>query len=641
MTISSTVRTAGPFLEDGSTVLPFAFKVFEAADLVVTRTNAAQTAQSTLTLGADYTVSLNADQDAAPGGSVNLLYTVPGYRVNITSGLLVTQGVALTNNGGFYPRVIERALDRLTILLQQLGILSGQALRVPPGESVGALPPAGARAGHLLAFDAAGKPTTVVPTSGSAAELALDLLDAEATSRGAGQVAFGSSTPYQEGTVGRALRDALASVSSLLTGAGASLIGFIQSGAGAIAQTIQELLREDLSVSSFGAVLDGSANSAAAVQACINAAFARGRPTVVRIPGIVRIDTPISFPAGGHVEVRGGTIIAGPTFPTNRYLFELVQPAGLAHHDLKFDLTLDANRRGGCIRLDNYISVDLTRLRAFHFTTDGVRLDKTSDSHECNLNGARIMEYLYGEPGYTGPYTGVGVNVNSFDNIIQGVVCYYTGTPIRLNAQYNLVTNCHVGSGDCVITANAAFSSFNNNYIDSGGIVIENPWHTELQNNKFLHNTADASKAFVTLKPLVVGASLQGFKSTGNSFHNINAAEMLSYKVDISSGTFDSSEIGQCEIDKNSYSNVTPRYTRIRRASYQTGATDWVFDLAYFFPFGAVQWVQASFRPDVGTFNPQVKVEDVGGTTVTVSIGDTPANGTAYIEADVNKYEAA
>ena len=73
MTISSSTRTAGPFLGDGSTTaLPFGFKVFATTDVLVQRTSA-DGAQLALTLGGDYTVALNADQNAAPGGVVTLL----------------------------------------------------------------------------------------------------------------------------------------------------------------------------------------------------------------------------------------------------------------------------------------------------------------------------------------------------------------------------------------------------------------------------------------------------------------------------------------------------------------------------------------------------------------------------------------
>lgn len=120
MTISSTTRKAGPYTGNGATVaFPFAFKVFSQSDVVVTATDLSGS-ETTLTLTTHYTVALNADQDASPGGTVTMV-TAPltGHLRTISSAVPELQAVALTNMGGFYPAVINGALDRLTILTQQ------------------------------------------------------------------------------------------------------------------------------------------------------------------------------------------------------------------------------------------------------------------------------------------------------------------------------------------------------------------------------------------------------------------------------------------------------------------------------------------------------------------------------------------
>lgn len=122
MTISSQTRKAGPFVgNDSTTAFPFAFKVFTAADLYVVLTDTTLGTDTVLVLTTDYTVSLNANQDANPGGTVTLLSALAtGYKLTITSSLQYLQPTDLTNNGGFYPKVITNALDRLTIFVQQL-----------------------------------------------------------------------------------------------------------------------------------------------------------------------------------------------------------------------------------------------------------------------------------------------------------------------------------------------------------------------------------------------------------------------------------------------------------------------------------------------------------------------------------------
>lgn len=131
MTISSTTRKAGPFTGNGVTVaFPFAFKVFAASDVVAVRTNLSDV-ETTLASPADYSVSLNPDQDASPGGTVTLVSALTsGWKLTITSGVPSLQAVELTNSGGFYPDVINNALDRLTVLVQQVAEETERAVKV-------------------------------------------------------------------------------------------------------------------------------------------------------------------------------------------------------------------------------------------------------------------------------------------------------------------------------------------------------------------------------------------------------------------------------------------------------------------------------------------------------------------------------
>jgi hypothetical protein len=161
VTISSTSRKAGPYLGNAvATQFAFAFKVFAASDLYVIRTDATP-AESLLTLGTDYSVTLNADQDVSPGGSVTLTAALPsGFLLTITSALAPLQQTDLANQGGFYPKVITTALDKLTVLVQQLANDVNRSIKVPLSENAAALqlPAAAQRANTVLAFDAEGDP---------------------------------------------------------------------------------------------------------------------------------------------------------------------------------------------------------------------------------------------------------------------------------------------------------------------------------------------------------------------------------------------------------------------------------------------------------------------------------------------------
>ena len=133
MTISSSTRKAGPFTGNGTTATyPFTFKIFQASDLLVVRTSLAGV-DTTLTLTTDYTVSLNADQNSSPGGSITLTAgnLATGLKVTMTSQVPYTQTTDLTNQGGFYPQVITTALDKLTIGVQQLNEQVSRSAKLP------------------------------------------------------------------------------------------------------------------------------------------------------------------------------------------------------------------------------------------------------------------------------------------------------------------------------------------------------------------------------------------------------------------------------------------------------------------------------------------------------------------------------
>jgi hypothetical protein len=163
MTISSTTRTAGPFTGNGvAYIFPFAFKVFQVADLYAATVLIATGAESVLALGADYTVALNASQDSNPGGSVVLTAgpLAAGYRLVLSSDIGNLQPTEYLNQGGFYPEVLTASLDRATILVQQLQAYLDLALQFPitdpPTNNV--LPAAEERAGLVLSFDENGAP---------------------------------------------------------------------------------------------------------------------------------------------------------------------------------------------------------------------------------------------------------------------------------------------------------------------------------------------------------------------------------------------------------------------------------------------------------------------------------------------------
>jgi len=93
--------------------------------------------ESTLVLGTDYTVTLNSNQNANPGGNVVLSSALTtSFLLTLTSTVGYLQPTDLTNQGGFYPSVINDSLDRMTILTQQLSEQVNRSVKVNISSSV-------------------------------------------------------------------------------------------------------------------------------------------------------------------------------------------------------------------------------------------------------------------------------------------------------------------------------------------------------------------------------------------------------------------------------------------------------------------------------------------------------------------------
>jgi hypothetical protein len=159
MTISSTVNRWSYTGDAVSTVFAYTNKIFAAADLRVLVDGVLRT------LTTDYAVS---GLGLAGGG--NVTFTTPpagGASIVIIRQLAYTQPTDLIDSGPFPADRTEDALDRATILAQQLADASLRTLRQPDADTaaIGVLPARAARASRVLGFDAAGDP---IPTDGSA-----------------------------------------------------------------------------------------------------------------------------------------------------------------------------------------------------------------------------------------------------------------------------------------------------------------------------------------------------------------------------------------------------------------------------------------------------------------------------------------
>ncbi|MBE0147914.1 hypothetical protein FOT80_00685, partial [Serratia fonticola] len=128
MTVSTEVSREEYTGNGVTTDFDYRFRVFSAADLVVSVADTTETI-SVLTLNTDYTVI---GAGSRTGGKVKLMSPLAfNWRISIERALPVTQETDIRNQGNFLPEVHEDAFDKLTMLIQQVWSYFGLALRKP------------------------------------------------------------------------------------------------------------------------------------------------------------------------------------------------------------------------------------------------------------------------------------------------------------------------------------------------------------------------------------------------------------------------------------------------------------------------------------------------------------------------------
>ena len=361
MTISSTTRIAGPYIGNGTaSFFSFTFKVFNASDLQVVRVDTTTGVETTLVLNTDYAVSLNADQDSNPGGSIVLtsgsLVLAVGFNMIITSDIANLQPTDLTNQGGFYPEVITDALDRATIQIQQMADELTRSIKIPVTDGLSLdmeLPTAAARANSFLAFDATGEPTVVTagspgsPTSitrqqfsGTGAQVAYTLASDPGALGNSCEVFVGgiyqqrdtytiAGTTLTFSAAPVAGTDNIEVVNFLTTAIGttdSSLVTYVPAGAGATQRTVQAKLRDVVSVKDFGAIGDGVADDTAAFVAANAYLMTTPLPATNQVVGSQYITLYIPngiYKISGH-RIFGSQIPTGNNGTTPPRLFKIL-----------------------------------------------------------------------------------------------------------------------------------------------------------------------------------------------------------------------------------------------------------------------------------------------------------------------------
>lgn len=218
MTVSSVVNHEQYEGNGTTTVFPYRFRILKSSHMVVTVSDN-QGVLKTLTLGTDYTIT---GVGLVAGGSVVLSSALAdGWLISLDRDLPAVQETDLRNQGRFFAETHEDAFDYLTMLIQRALSLFGLALRKPswiakyydaqgnsianmadpvntqdavtkgyadsiakvnmdkalrvPESYVSPVPSAVSRANRVLGFNSEGQPVALVPGTGDASQVMIDL----------------------------------------------------------------------------------------------------------------------------------------------------------------------------------------------------------------------------------------------------------------------------------------------------------------------------------------------------------------------------------------------------------------------------------------------------------------------------------
>lgn len=139
---------------DSTTVFPVDFYFLADAELLVVLTVVSTGVENTLILDTDYTVQ---DAGVPSGGSVTLVVPpATGERLTIVRNMPLTQLTDYTENDPFPAESHETALDRLTMLVQQLQEEVNRASKTPVGAGGSAANILNSTSENLCAYDGAG-----------------------------------------------------------------------------------------------------------------------------------------------------------------------------------------------------------------------------------------------------------------------------------------------------------------------------------------------------------------------------------------------------------------------------------------------------------------------------------------------------
>lgn len=251
-----------------TTVFPYQFRIFKAADLTVVTVDIDEN-QRELILGTDYSVT---GAGSYSGGAVVLPSPLPsGWSIAIDRELAVVQETDLRNQGKFFAETHEGAFDYLTMLIQQCFGWARLALL---------------------------KPSFIARYYDAKQNRIANLADPRAE---------------QDAVNNRSMRNYVdAAIAGVVGGFG----WFIQAGSGAIYRTFQDKMRDTVSITDFGLKGDYQTDNLLAWEVLL----ASGKKTFLVPDGIYRFSDGIDIPGDFRFIGNGSPVLGFGTDDDKHFL---------------------------------------------------------------------------------------------------------------------------------------------------------------------------------------------------------------------------------------------------------------------------------------------------------------------------------
>ena len=506
MTVPATTRKAGPFTGTGSqTVFPFSFKIFAVTDvkLVQADANGIET-----TLSSGYTVTMNSDQVATPGGSVTLSTALAsGYKLSIIGNLPYDQTLAIPGGGNYNPVAHENALDRNVEQMQQISEVAGRQLVLPVTAAIANTTLPSPASNKLISWNASADGLQNIDPVSLATVVAFGTANADVFTGTGAQTAFTlSANPGAQANLDVSVGGVTQTPGLDYTWSGGTTVAFTAAppngarvllryfqglpqgttdsaastytpaGTGAVATTVQTKLRESVSVKDFGAKGDGVTDDTAAIQAAINS----GAKCVTFPAGVYQTASQLTLVSGQTLQGQGAGVTTVIAKAATNFQYVAFNSGGsnIRVSGITFDAN-QANRSG--VLTTTAIPMLLTGVADCHVVecvfqnaigtavVSGFGLAIGGTSTRCTVHNCRFLNNgTAGKPAD-------GIFCSASDSLISNCIAYNctdTGFVIE-SASYSGIVGCVSDGCSCggAIT-NAINTDTYGNYIN--GLTVSN-----------------------------------------------------------------------------------------------------------------------------------------------------------------------